>query len=203
MSMIVVERVGTERSIQNENAFCLSPSSRHQSFVARLGKVGQGWARLGKARMPRMPRSPKATADDFHVYSGEREMRSIRELGTWPDGAPVGRGFPQPCLQDRYAAAIIEGRKTFEGRPGGGWLTSRGDMIRPGDYVNFQISQRRRLIVRVLSVHFFRTFEEMLNDIGVQNLLPDEELRRATRGRPRWPSTPSQYRPSGSARAPG
>ena len=129
-----------------------------------------------KARMPRMPRSPKATADDFHVYSGERELRSIRELGTWPDGAPVGRGFPQPCLQDRYAAAIIEGRKTFEGRPGGGWLTSRGDMIRPGDYVNFQLSQRRRLIVRVLSVHFFRTFEEMLKDIGVQNLLPDAEL---------------------------
>ena len=129
-----------------------------------------------KARMPRMPRSPKATADDFHVYSGERELRSIKELGTWPDGAPVGRGFPQPCLQDRYAAAIIEGRKTFEGRPGGGWLTSRGDMIRPGDYVNFQISQRRRLIVRVLSVHFFQTFEEMLKDIGVQNLLPDEEL---------------------------
>ena len=49
-------------------------------------------------------------------------------------------------------------------------------MIRPGDYVNFQLSQRRRLIVRVLSVHFFRTFEEMLKDIGVQNLLPDAEL---------------------------
>ena len=123
-----------------------------------------------------MHRSPKATAEDFKFYSGERELRSSRKLGKWPDGAPVGRGFPQPCLKDQYAAAIIEGRKTFEGRPGGGWLTSRGDLIRPGDYVNFQLSQRRRLIVRVISVHRFRTFEEMLKDIGVQNLLPDAEL---------------------------
>ena len=69
-------------------------------------------------------------------YRGVQELRLIQKRGVWPDGQPLGKGYPQPCLQDRYAAAIIEGRKTFEGRPGGGWLIHRGRMIRAGDYVN-------------------------------------------------------------------
>ena len=123
-------------------------------------------------------RTPKAKVrDGFREYNGEAELSLCKKSGMWPDGTPLGKGHPQPCLQDHHASAIIEGRKTFEGRPGGGWLISKaGRTIAAGDYINFQLSKRRRLVVRVVSVHFFRTFDEMVQKVGVHRLLPDGEL---------------------------
>ena len=69
----------------------------------------------------------------------------------WADGEPKGRGFPQPCLQPKYAAAIVAGTKTFEGRPDGGCLES----VMRNDWINFQVNGGKRLIVRVLRVHRF------------------------------------------------
>ena len=120
------------------------------------------------------PKAKKGGA--FAFYGGVPALRSIQKRGEWPDGQKLGQGYPQPCLQDKYAAAIIEGRKTFEGRPGGGWLMHRGRMITAGDYVNFQLPRRRRLVVRVLSVQHFGTFEDMLREVGIHRLLPDTEL---------------------------
>jgi len=78
--------------------------------------------------------------------SGKFELDVARSDTRWPDGQPVGRGFPQPYLQDLYADAVAAGRKTVEGRPGGGWMKSG---VRPNDYIRFKIPRRpgRTLIV--------------------------------------------------------
>ena len=72
---------------------------------------------------------------------GVAELEAARERGCWQDGRPVGRGFPQPCLQPGYASLIAAGVKTAEGRPGGGWLKT---LPQPNDYINFQARVRPR-----------------------------------------------------------
>ena len=78
--------------------------------------------------------------------SGEAQLKAARARGCWPDGRPVGRGYPQPCLQAKYAAQIAASMKTAEGRAGGGWLQR---LPQPDDYINFQVNGGRRLVVRV------------------------------------------------------
>ena len=35
------------------------------------------------------------------------------------------------------------GRKTVEGRPGGGWLVRNNTLIKPDDYINFKVCGRK------------------------------------------------------------
>ena len=77
------------------------------------------------------------TGDDWP--SGRVELRAARAQGKWPDGKPVGRGFPQPYLQAQYANAVTDGLKTVEGRPGGGWVSGvAGRGIKADDYIHFK-----------------------------------------------------------------
>ena len=54
--------------------------------------------------------------------TGSTALKQARQRKSWPDGAPIGRGFSAPYLQPQYAAQIGAKQKTVEGRPGGGWL---------------------------------------------------------------------------------
>ena len=94
---------------------------------------------------PCTPPGPRGScAEDWP--SGKFEFSVARYNTTWPDGEPVGRGFPQPYLEAQYAVAVADGRKTVEGRPGGGWMKSG---VQPNDYIRFKIPRRpgRSLIV--------------------------------------------------------
>ena len=85
--------------------------------------------------------APRCTSLDSNWPSGRAQLRSACSKTRWPDGARVGRGFPQPYLQAQYAVAVANGRKTVEGRPGGGWL-AQGKGIKPDDYIRFKIPGR-------------------------------------------------------------
>ena len=96
---------------------------------------------------PRTPVGPRGSpAEDWP--SGKFEFSVARFNTKWPDGDPVGRGFPQPYLEAQYAVAVADGRKTVEGRPGGGWMKSG---VHPNDYIRFKIPRRpgRSLIVTI------------------------------------------------------
>ena len=117
-------------------------------------------------------RKPHGVAQLGHVPSLQKCIRT----GRWPDGSSVGRGHGQPYLMPTYAQALRDGRKTHEGRPGGGWLQPPGRrLIATGDYITFKVSGSRedRLRARVLDVQSFPTFEEMLKQVGVEALLPN------------------------------
>ena len=44
-------------------------------------------------------------------------MRNAQKTRKWPDGAPIGRGFPQPYLQESYVCKVIDGEKDAERCP--------------------------------------------------------------------------------------
>ena len=94
--------------------------------------------------------TPSSVALSTDWPSGRNELAHAKKAGCWKDGRRVGRGFPQPCLQAHHARAIARGKKTVEGRPGGGWLKN----VQADDYINFQVPRGRRLIVRVLRATF-------------------------------------------------
>ena len=105
--------------------------------------------------------------------SGEQQLAKMKRQGHWPDGRPIGRGYPQPCLQPKYAEMIAAGIKTVEGRPGGGFLGSGARHLAVDDYINFQVNGGRRLVVRVMAVHKYASFDAMISALGVDSLLPD------------------------------
>lgn len=98
-------------------------------------------------------------------------LAAAKKAGFWPDGVRVGRGHGQPYLQKQYADAIVSGKKTVEGRPGNGWASA----AREGDWVTFKVTGGGggRLIVCVVWVTRFSSFEEMLRVCGVNNCLPN------------------------------
>ena len=54
---------------------------------------------------PRTPVGPRGSpAEDWP--SGKFEFSVARFNAKWPDGDPVGRGFPQPYLEAQYAVAL-------------------------------------------------------------------------------------------------
>ena len=108
------------------------------------------------------------------MFLQKKEMAALKLGGRWSDGQVMGRGFPQPCLQLQYAMAIVQKRKIFEGRPGGGWIAG----VEANDYVNFQVNGGRRLIVRVKAVHHFQSFLHMLCALGIEGFLPDFDPSR-------------------------
>ena len=131
--------------------------------------------------------------------SGQAELKAARARGCWPDGRPVGRGYPQPCLQAKYAAQIAASMKTAEGRAGGGWLQR---LPQPDDYINFQVNGGRRLVVRVRCAQRFHDFDEMLTTVGVDALLPGfngsvaaaaEEYRTFCNGRGSFAALEAQH----------
>ena len=97
--------------------------------AARAADVPAGSAT--PARTPAaMPQGAAGTAPSGFA-SGRRQLESAIKTRRWPDGKPLGNGHSSPYLQHEYAAAIAQRRKTFEGRPGGGWLHGkRGRMDR-------------------------------------------------------------------------
>ena len=112
--------------------------------------------------------TPSSVALSTDWPSGRNELAHAKKAGCWKDGRRVGRGFPQPCLQAHHARAIARGKKTVEGRPGGGWLKN----VQADDYINFQVPRGRRLIVRVLRATYHDSFDDMLRAHGVDALLP-------------------------------
>ena len=143
--------------------------------AARAADVPAGSAT--PARTPAaMPQGAAGTAPSGFA-SGRRQLESAIKKRRWPDGKPLGRGHSAPYLQPEYAAAIVERRKTLEGRPGGGWVHGkRGRMIAVDDYVRFKVvGQPEGLSVRVKSVAEYPTFAAMISGVGVKALLPDAD----------------------------
>lgn len=81
--------------------------------------------------------------------SGQCAIAKVRASGRWPDGVPLGRGHSSPYLQSKYADMILDGTKTVEGRPGGGFTCMHGKRIAPGDYINFKVSRQGKRKVAV------------------------------------------------------
>ena len=78
------------------------------------------------------PRAEVAVA----FASGRQQLARAIAKKLWPDGKPLGRGHAAPYLQPLFAAAIAHGRKTMEGRPGGGWIQpGSGRVLAPDDYM--------------------------------------------------------------------
>lgn len=108
--------------------------------------------------------------------SGENELDDLLRRGRWPDGRRIGRGHAKPYLQPTYARAIADGTKTVEGRPRSGWAAS----VSKDDYVRFNISNKGpKLVVRVLEVRTYPTFDAMLEDCAVSACLPGHTGTRA------------------------
>ena len=120
---------GSERASEAAAEVACAPDRPPQHMVAR---PAENEAMEGVARRNDWPQ-------------GVAELEAARERGCWQDGRPVGRGFPQPCLQPGYASLIAAGVKTAEGRPGGGWLKT---LPQPNDYINFQARVRPRAVAR-------------------------------------------------------
>ena len=130
------EHQGSERASQAAAEVACAPDRPPQHIVALPAEKqvndGMGEAMEGVTRRNDWPQ-------------GVAELEAARERGCWQDGRPVGRGFPQPCLQPGYASLIAAGVKTAEGRPGGGWLKT---LPQPNDYINFQARVRPRAVAR-------------------------------------------------------
>ena len=109
--------------------------------------------------------------------SGKPQLAAVIAKKRWPDGRPVGRGHASPYLQPQYAAAIADGRKKVEGRPGGGWVQPGGGRaLAPDDYIRFKVvGHAEGLCARVTRVTAYATFAAMIGDVGVQALLPDAD----------------------------
>ena len=114
---------------------------------------------------------PKRHMPKAEWRTGSTALKEARQRKSWPDGAPIGRGFAAPYLQSQYAAQIGAKQKTVEGRPGGGWLVG----ITTNDWINFKVTKHagHGLAVRVRRVRHYKSFERMIIDVGVENLLPD------------------------------
>ena len=55
--------------------------------------------------------------------SGEAERDSVKSLGRWHDGTPIGKGHGSPYLAPRWAKQMHGGWKVVEGRPDEGVST--------------------------------------------------------------------------------
>ena len=143
--------------------------------AARAADVHAGSSTRGRMLVA-MAQGAAGTAPSGFA-SGRRQLESAIEKRRWPDGKPLGRGHSAPYLQPEYAAAIAERRKTFEGRPGGGWVQpALGRALAPDDYVCFKVvGHPEGLCVRVKSVAAYPTFAAMIGGVGVKALLPDAD----------------------------
>ncbi|MEO2241417.1 MAG: ASCH domain-containing protein [Euryarchaeota archaeon] len=68
-------------------------------------------------------------------------------------------------LEEEYLELIKEGKKTVEGRV----KDDKRVRIKPGDKILFN----RRLLVEVVDVREYDSFEEMLREEGLENVLPN------------------------------
>ena len=102
------------------------------------------------------------------AHDGRRELLTAKAWCRWPDGTPFGHGHPSPCLQMEFACAILDRRKLWEGRPGGGWV----EHVTVDDWVNFQVAGGKRLVCRVRQVRNYSSFDVMVQDLGIGALLP-------------------------------
>lgn len=71
--------------------------------------------------------------------SGEGLLKICKERGYWPDGEPVGRGYPSLYLEPEHAVSIGVGDKDAEGRVGGGRLDPPPSR---NDYINFGVRSK-------------------------------------------------------------
>ena len=116
--------------------------------------------------------------------SGRNQLARAIASGQWPDGKPLGRGHSAPYLQPAYAAAIAARRKTYEGRPGGGWVQSAsGRMLAPDDYIRFKVvgNPYGLCCVRVMSVTSHPTFAAMIKKLD-RNIRAYNTVRITTSG---------------------
>ena len=147
-------------------------TTRGAAGAARAAEAVPSPARTPAA----MPQGAAATSPSGFA-SGRLQLESAIEKRRWPDGKPLGRGHSAPYLRPEFAAAIAEGRKTVEGRPGGGWVDGkRGRMVAVDDYVRFKVvGEAEGLCARVTSVAEYPTFAAMISSVGVKALLPDAD----------------------------
>ena len=131
---------------------------------------------LRRVKVPRLPSPPVRLArptgeEELARAKGKADARSPN--GYWGNGEPVGKAYASPVLQSQYADDVASGAKTCEGRPGGcPWF--QGRLPKRNDYINFQApNPSTRLIVRVTAdTDTYKSFEDMIEASGVQNLLP-------------------------------
>ena len=123
----------------------LSPAGGEPPAMAR-GATGAARAADLPAKSATCARTPasmpqaEAATQRRCFASGRHQLEAAIKKRRWPDGRPVGRGHAAPYLQPKFAAAIAERRKTFEGRPGGGWVQPAGGRaLAPDDYVRFKV----------------------------------------------------------------
>ena len=89
----------------------------------------------------------KNTCIDFCTARTGLYIRARRAEGMGSGlGAASRRAMPSVCSCNLHAQQIAEGVKTFEGRPGGGWLEP---LPQANDYINFRMNCGRRQVVRM------------------------------------------------------
>ena len=103
------------------------------------------------------------------------QLEQAKKHGQWPDGSAVGKHLHTPFLEWKYVLPIVEIRKQVEGRAYYGWVQKAA----MNDYVTFTVSKLQppqkpalKLICRITSVEWFKTFEDMLRKCGVHSCLP-------------------------------
>ncbi len=98
------------------------------------------------------------------VDSSEEHMKLALELRSQKLLPPYCQHIP---LKMPYLRAILEGKKTIEGRINSGFMTN----IRSNDHVMF-FSGDKCCLVKVSQKDTYRTFREMLSSHGVHSCLP-------------------------------
>ena len=147
-----------------------------EQAAAAKAKAEADRAAADAARAAERERSPakrQKTSVDRVAWagwqSGESQIEALLKSGKWPDGRRVGKGHQRPFLQPSYARAIADGSKTVEGRARKGWAAT----VAKDDWIKFTItSNGPKLVVRVLEVRKFESFDAMLEDCTVEACLP-------------------------------
>jgi len=119
---------------------------RRKSSKRELGEPG--------AKPAKRTAVPYYSFNPAKLSTGQRAIAEARDSGFWNDGMAFGRGHGQPYLEPKYADAILKGRKTVEGRPGGGFLKTSQRYIDKGDYINFKVSGQTGRLLAVRALRF-------------------------------------------------
>eukprot|EP00401_Gymnodinium_catenatum_P056810 CAMPEP_0117570128 /NCGR_PEP_ID=MMETSP0784-20121206/59031_1 /TAXON_ID=39447 /ORGANISM="" /LENGTH=194 /DNA_ID=CAMNT_0005368157 /DNA_START=92 /DNA_END=676 /DNA_ORIENTATION=+ len=139
-------------------------SSKALATSCRVGEHADDLERKSAATPEKHKPPPSQTTPPKGTAASRRKPPATRKAGTCP---------PTLFLQRRYAEAMLCGGKVWEGRPAAGRGVSR---ISEGDAVRFRCDRRPDGLVlrcRVAELRRFRSVEDMIESLGVRELLPD------------------------------
>jgi len=108
---------------------------------------------------------------------GQSKMKELKASKKWEDGAPMGMGFSIGYLQQEYAQKFWAGEKTWEGTHAGHPALNAC----VNDYViklvsGLNLGEKTSLRFRVLEKRMYDDFDQMVNDLGTDSLLPGKQL---------------------------